>query len=77
MEKLRMAEQEKTLLMQAKSFVKKFYRFPNYIYVGKVKFERDVIVKLVERLFGKQFHWYKRRKVVGQLDDAIALLQQA
>lgn len=69
-----MADLDKTVLVQAKTFFKKFYRFPNYIYVGKVKVERDAIIELVERLIGKPFQWYKRRKVVGQLDDAIALL---
>lgn len=72
-----MAKQEEAVIKQVISFFQKFYRFPNYICVDKVKVSRDEIITLVERLIGKPFQWYKRRKVVGQLEDALLKLQQA
>lgn len=72
-----MATSEIEVLQKTKTFYRKFYRFPNYIYVGGCKFDRDSIIGIVERLIGKPFQWYKRRKMFGQLDDALRLLQQA
>lgn len=72
-----MASHNEQVLQQTKSFYRKFYRFPKYIYVGKKEVGRDAIVELVEGLIGKPYQWYKRRKVLSQLDDALRLMQQA
>lgn len=72
-----MANHTEQVLQQTKNFYHKFYRFPNYIYVGKKEVKRDAIIELVEGLIGKPYQWYKRRKVIAQLDDALLKLQQA
>lgn len=72
-----MANHTEQVLQQTKNFYRKFYRFPNYIYVGKKEVKRKDIIELVEGLIGKPYQWYKRRKVIAQLDDALLKLQQA
>ena len=72
-----MANKTEIMLKQVRSFYKRFYRFPDYIYVGKKEVKRDTIVEVVEGLIGRPYQWYKRRKVIAQLDDALLMLQQA
>lgn len=71
-----MASQTEQVLQQTKNFYRKFYRFPNYVYVGKTEFKREDIIGIVEGLIGKPYQWYKRRKVIVQLEDAILRLPQ-
>lgn len=70
-----MAGRKETIIKQTKTFWKRFYRFPSYIYVGNEKVHRDEIIRTVEQLIDAPFVWYKRRRIEGQLDDALRRLQ--
>lgn len=64
------------ILTQTQQFYQRFYRFPNYLKVGGLVVMRETIIEVAERyLNGRTFQWFKRRKLVGQLNDAILNLQ--
>lgn len=70
-----MTQKYKALIIkQSISFFNKYYRFPNFVHVGKRRVFRDEIVDTVEGILGRTFEWYKRKKVVAQLNDALEIV---
>lgn len=68
--------QDRMLVESVWDFYYRFYCFPNILNVQGVIYTREEIIATIEKyLNGRPLQWYRRRKLIGQLKDALRELR--